>query len=366
MEPILEEAPKVFDTRLSGIAEKLKQQAAQAEPIQQETPVQPSEIAPQPVASQEQSKKEEPKVEQVKEETPEPADEWDDQPTATQPAETKVDFEKIGSALKLEGIKGESDLVAKFNELNTELAQYKEKATTFSQIPDDLKPVLEIAAKGGDWKTYVNPVDYSKVDPVDAYEYELSKLPQFRNPDGTFNKQSFDDAMDAIPETQKSLEGSRILRQLSFEQNQRISQQQQTIQARKESQDRDLAEAAKQLPNLFPVEQYGIKFDQRHSETLYKGISDGSLLQKHFLRSDGSYDMKKVMSTIAKAEYAEKMLKHVSNKATVQTKKQILKETTNPQFTTTSTSAAPTQVDEKPLSPAEKFAKFAQSQTGLK
>jgi hypothetical protein len=310
MPEILEEAPKTFDTRLAGAAEKLKKQAA----AQANTNIEPQpQVAPdpepaKPVVVAEPEKEPEPKVEEKT--TPEvaaPETDWDDSTPATQPT-TDVSFEKIGSALKLEGIKSETELVAKFNEINTELAQYKEKVQALSNIPEELRDVLSDPAKRNDWKSYVHPIDYSKVDPVVLYEHEASKLPQFRNPDGSVNQEKLDAVLDTIPETTKELEGSRIAQQKHSEQIQFRQQQQAIARQRKEAQDRELAEAAKDLSKLFPVEQFGIKWENKHAEQMYKGISDGSLLQNHFLKSDGSYDMRKAMATIAKAEYAEKML----------------------------------------------------------
>jgi hypothetical protein len=373
MPEILEEAPKTFDTRLAGAAEKLKKQAT----AQVDTNIEPQpQVAPdpepaKPVAVAEPAKEPEPNEKSQGTKPPStenveaPELSWDDSTPATQPT-TDVSFEKIGSALKLEGIKSETELVAKFNEINTELAQYKEKVQALSNIPEELRDVLSDPAKRNDWKSYVHPIDYSKVDPVVLYEHEASKLPQFRNPDGSINQEKLDAVLDTIPETTKELEGSRIAQQKHSEQIQFRQQQQAIARQRKEAQDRELAEAAKDLSKLFPVEQFGIKWENKHAEQMYKGISDGSLLQKHFLKSDGSYDMRKAMATIAKAEYAEKMLKHVASKATVATKKEIFKENSNIQLQSSSTSAAPEALNEKPLSPAEKVMKWRESQQGLK
>ncbi len=369
MADTLEDAPKTFDTRLAGVAEKIKKQAAvQAEPnIEPQPQVATPEPEPaKPVATAEPTKEPEPKVEEKPTaEVTAPETDWDDSTPAT-PSTTDVSFEKIGSALKLEGIKSETELVAKFNEINTELSQYKEKVQALSNIPEELRDVLSDPAKRNDWKSYVHPIDYSKVDPVVLYEHEASKLPQFRNPDGSINQEKLDAVLDTIPETTKELEGSRIAQQRQAEQIQFRQQQQAIARQKKEAQDRELAEAAKDLSKLFPVEQFGIKWENKHAEQMYRGISDGNLLQKHFLKSDGSYDMRKVMATIAKAEYAEKMLKHVASKATVATKKEIFKENSNIQLQTTSTSAAPEALNEKPLSPAEKIMKWKESQQGLK
>jgi|GEM_PF-5897685 len=277
---------------------------------------------------------------------------------------TSYDFSKLGSALKFPEVKSEADVVTKFNELQTKLQEFEtQKAATFEGVPDELKEVINLAKEGVDWKSYLgaSTVDWGKFHPADVYEAEFAKLPIFRNPDGTLNQQALDDALDAVPEAQKAFEGNRIIQQRLSEQNQFKQQQIAQARLRKEQSDRALLEATKNLSQILPEDRYGIKFEPKHSDYLFKGISDGSLLQKHFLNDQGQYDMKKVTETIAKAEWGEKMIKYHADKAKVSTKKEVLNQTQNVQLDTPRTSVAPDDASKQVKTPAERMKAYQES-----
>ncbi len=315
--------------------------------------------------------KEQPKAEptqttEVEVETP-----WDatDSIEPVTPITQTFDFSKLGSALKLEGIKSESDIVSKFNELQTKLQEVEsKKEATFEGIPDDLKEVIDLVKNknGVDWKSYagISTVDWSKINPADLFENEFSKLPQFRNPDGSVNEQLLNDELDRIPEGQKAYEGSRIIQERVLEQQQAKQRLEAQARFRKEQSDKALTEATRNLSEILPESQYGIKFEAKHSDHIFKGISSGELLQKHLLDPQGNYDMKKVAKTFALAEYGEKMIKYHADKAKVAAKKEILTSTQNVQLDTPGTSVSPEGVDSKSLSPQEKMVKFLNQQKG--
>ncbi len=315
--------------------------------------------------------KEQPKVETPIAETPtEPVIEdkpWDatDSIEPVVPVTQTYDFTKLGSALKLEGIKSESDIVSKFNELQTKLQEVEaKKEATFEGIPAELKEVIDLAKSGVDWKSYagISTVDWSKVNPIDLFENEFSRLPQFRNPDGTINEQLLNDQLDAIPDGQKTYEGSRIIQQRLAEEQQAKQRLESQARYRKEQSDKALIEATKNLPEILPESQYGIKFEPKHADHLFKGISSGELINKHLLAPDGSYDMKKIAKTFALAEYGEQMIKYHANKAKVAAKKEILQTTQNVQLDTPGTSVAPDGQDSKKLSAADRYKKFLEQQ----
>jgi hypothetical protein len=365
---------------LKEVAQKFK--GPVAPPVEQKveqpaSPVEPKVISDPGTEVVKQSEtvadvpKEQPKAEvPVAEKALEVPIAWDAESSEEQ-AKTETptfDFSKLGSALKLEGVKSESDLVAKFSELQTKLqTEETKKAATFEGIPDDLKEVIDLAKNGGDWKSYMgaSAVDWSKEHPLDIYEYEFSKLPHFRNPDGTINQQAIDDALDAIPEGQKMYEGSQIINQRIQQQQQLKNQQVQQARLRKEQNDKALIEATKNLSEILPESQYGVKFEAKHSDYLFKGISSGELLQKHFLADNGQYDMKKVAKTIALAEYGDKMIKFQAEKAKVAAKKEILNTTQNVQLETPRTSVAPDDASTKQLSAADRMKKFVETQRGV-
>lgn len=293
--------------------------------------------------------------------------EWDAEiktdPTPTAPT---VDFEKLGSALKLEGIKSESDLVTKVNEYKTKLQELEsQKAATFEGLPEELKEVLDLAKQGGDWKSYMgaSTVNWKNVDPVQLFERELAM--HFRNTDGSLDEERYLSALDATPEATKLMEGSRIIQQRIFEQQQFKNRQIEQARIRKQEADQALAQATRKLGDLLPFEEYGIKFDSKHSDYLFNGISNGQLLQKHFLTDNGQYDMKKVARTIALAEYGDKMIRYQAEKAKIAGKKELLQQTQNVQLDSTKRSAAPDAGSEKQMSVAEKMQKFMESKKSV-
>ncbi len=357
----------------SGLREFAANLRAKAEAAQQPqnveqpapTPVEPTKVsdpgpeAPsQPVAEAEVPK-EVPKETPVEVEVP-----WDAEINVDPiPTTQIVDFEKLGSALKLEGVKSESDLVTKINEYKTKLQEFEtQKAATFEGLPDELKEVLDLAKKGGDWKSYMgaSTVNWNKVDPEQLWENELSTF--YRKADGSFDQEGYESALDATPKSVKLMEGSRIIQQRVAEQQQFKNQQINQARIRKEESDKALAQATRKLGELLPFEEYGIKFESKHSDYLFNGISNGALLQKHFLTDNGQYDMKKVARTIALAEYGDKMIKHQAEKAKIAGKKEILHTTQNVQLDGSRRSAAPDAGSEKQLTPSEKMAKYMESQ----
>jgi hypothetical protein len=311
--------------------------------------------------------KEQPKVPEVKEpeaKAPEQELSWDND-VVEQKADIPqaVDFSKIGSALNFE-VKSESDIVAKFNEIQTKLKDYETKGTAIPTVPDDLKEVIEIATKGGDWKSYVSDLqtDWTKYDPKDVFESQMKTDPKFQE-NGVFNEEKYWEAMDSIPDFQKEILGKQVVEYKRHQQAQVQARQMEIAERQRQAADRELAQAAQNLNKLLPVEEFGIKFEPKHSDYIYKGVNDGSLLKKHFQKEDGSYDMSKVVKTIAFAEYGEKMIAFQAKKAATQAKRELLQSSQNVQLNSPSRPAEPSApTAQKDLSPAEKLAKWQESQ----
>ena len=316
-------------------------QAASTEPAE---PIQPAATEPaQPTAPEPATAPTEPVT---TEEPVEPVS-WDAEPTTTvQDPKPVLDFTKIGSALNLGEIKDEQDLITKVGE------QLKQARKTIQD--DELRTLVELAEQGVDWRSLIT-ADYSKEDPVKIFERELAQDPRFKNADGSFNEALFLEELDTIPETLRRYQGNQILGAL----NQRQAQLRQTLQyqaeQRRERFDNQLREVSLNLNRILPFEQYGIKFEPKHSEHLYRGISDGSLLKKHFLNEQGQYDAAKTLRTIAAAEYVDKMVQYRAGKAAVDTKRDILNRTQNPVTQTPATPAPPAEPEQpKVLSAPEK------------
>jgi hypothetical protein len=371
---------QTMESKLAGWAAQNKKVDKPAEPASVEVKTaEPESTDPQSkVEPQAEVKKPEPKEEakptEVSEKTieQEVVTSWDADVADAKKEESKidVDWNSIGSALEFPEIKTKEDLIAKATELKSKLKEYEEKP--LAGIPDEFKEVLEVTKSGVDWKDYLSNqlIDYSKIDPIQLFEDEFFR-DAARNPkyftDGKFNAQLAEDALDALPEVYREQMGRSI--QQGFIQSQK--QRQQELRAKAEAKitqaEKSLTTATKNLNELLPFEDYGIKFEPKHSSEIYQGISSSKLTRKHLgvnyedLVRSGA-DMKAISATIAKAEYAEKMLKFKSQAAKVEAKKEILDKIQNPQIKSTGTNVQPESETKKELTPAEKMALYIKSQ----
>lgn len=295
---------------------------------------------------------------------------WDADETQ-KPEPVKFDFGKIGSALELGEIKDESELVQKVSELRTKVKQLEE--SPLKGIPDDLKEVLEVTRKTGDWRQYLEEtlVDYSKVDPMKLYEERFFKqavqLPKFRNADGTVNQEAILDALESIPEVTRMIEGGNIQQNMIANQQVKKNLILQKAQEKVQEADRALVTASKSLNDLLPFDSYGIKFEPKHFSQIYEGISSSQLTKKHLgvsyedLVRSGA-DMKAVSRTVAAAEYAEQMVKFKAKNSQTLAKRELLQKVQNVQLTTSGTTVTPESEKKRELSPAEKIKAHLESQ----
>lgn len=328
-------------------------------------------IAPdKPVAEvvQAEPKKEEKPVEVVKEPKAEEPKSWDEDETEVIKTESpKIDFSKLGSALELGEVKSEEEFVTRVSELKTKLKQSEE--APLQGISDELKEVLEIAKKTGDWKAFLGEsiTDYRKSDPLQLYEDNLYQIykndPKYRNPDGTMNEDAFYADVDAIPEVQRKADGVRLQQQLIARQDARKAQVVAQALARTEQAEKELSKATKSLNEILPLEIYGVKFEPKHSNAIQEGITNSKLTKKHLgvgyndlIRSGA--DMQSVARTITLAEHGERMLKFKSSNSKVEAKKELLDKVQNAQITTPGISAEPDSSEKKILSPADKLKVF--------
>jgi len=375
----LENTNAALEQWVKDQAELQQKKVENQPPIEGQTEVpKPTEetVKPEAVAAPKEPEKEV-VVEPVKPE-PEPQLSWDADETPAQAAESgKIDFNKLGSALELGEVKDESEFVAKVSELKNKVKQLEE--SPLSGIPEEFKEVLKITKAGEDWKKYLaeNIVDYSKANPLKLYEDQFFeqavKLQKFRNPDGSINQDAIFDALDAIPEVSRLIEGGRIQQVAIATQNARKTQIVQQAQERLGKADKDLANSAKSLNELLPFESYGIKFEPKHTAHIYEGITNSKLTKKHLgvsyedLVRNGA-DMKAIAKTIASAEYGEQMLKFKAKNSEVQAKKDLLNKVQNVQLSTPGTTVKPDDEKKKVLSPAEMLAEHYKhiNKSGLK
>lgn len=287
---------------------------------------------------------------------------WDaDEAPKTEKVSSVFDFNKLGSALELGDIKDESDFVSKVSQLKTKLKEIEDKP--LSGIPDEFKEVIEVAKSGANWKDYLSNqlIDYNKVDPVQLFEDTFLdnavKNPKYFT-DGKFDEAKAMEALEAIQDPIREFEGRRIAEALSY--NQRLKQQEQRAKAEAKlvQAEKSLSTATKNLNELLPFENYGIKFEPKHSSEIYNGIANSKLTKELLgvsyedLVKSGA-DMKAVAKTIAAATYAEKMIKFKSQNAKVDAKKELLDKIQNPQINHTGSTVQPESEGKKVLTPTE-------------
>jgi hypothetical protein len=344
-------------------------------PVEAQTEVPAATEVPNPPAEEvvpkETPKAEEPKAEVVKTEPIEVPKSWDDEETPeVKKEESKFDFSKLGSALELGEIKDEADFIEKVSQTKSKLKELQDKP--LAGIPDEFKEVIEVA-KTGDWKDYLATqiIDYSKLDPIEEFENDWMAR-AMTNPkyftDGKFDPQKANDALDSIQDPIKEVQGSQMLQAKAYQQAQRKQQIKAQAQARIEQAEKSLVNATRDLNDLLPFKEYGIKFEPKHSSEVYQGIRDSKLTKEllgisyeDLVRSGA--DMKVVAKTIATAKYADKMLKFKSNASKVEAKKELLQATQNAQITTPGSAINPSDPEKQIVPVHEKLKKYIASQS---
>jgi hypothetical protein len=336
-------------------SKQVEQPASEPAPVEVQTEVPEStDESSKPTAQETPKEQQEPAKTPEKVETVEAS--WDaDETKPTEKVENPtLDWKEIGSALDLQEVNSKDEFVAKVSELKTKLKEIEDKP--LAAIPEELREVLQVA-KTGDWKDYLATqlVDYTKFDPVEEFERDFLFRAQ-TNPkyftDGKFDIQKAEEALDALPEVTRQLHGEQMLQVKAHLQ----AKQRAEIKAKAEQKliqsEKTLATATKNLNELLPLESYGIKFEAKHSSELYQGITSSKLTKKHLgvdyetLVRSGA-DMNAITATIAKSEYAEKMIKFKSQNAKVEAKKEILDKLQNPQIKSTTSAPKPESEDKK-------------------
>ena len=267
-----------------------------------------------------------------------------------------LDLKKIGSALKLE-VSNEDDFVKTVSEKFTKLKEYEDRISSESSLPPDFKQAYDeakqIAAKGGDWQAYMydSLLDPSKLDPIKLYEAEFEKqnAHRFKTPEGNIDYDALYAEHDSIPEGMRKMQGAAIQNQLMNQQAQRKQALQEQLSRSYDSFNKNLAEATKSLPESFPQEVYGLKFDGKHAAAFQEGIANGKLIQKHLGNIDvatlSKFDAAKLARTIAKAEIAEQAAQYNYKRGISDGKRSLLDKTQNPQIETPGRAAAPDTPD---------------------
>lgn len=337
--------------------------SANPEPV-----VKPEEAVP-PKENKTQEVKKEGEPKEASQEEVEPEFKWDAdipdlQPTPPTESSLQADLKKLGSALNLE-VKNEEEFVST---LNSKLTKLKElEALSLDGLPEPLKQAIDVAKKGGDWVAMTGAVafDARTLDPIELFdkEYERANIDRFKNPDGSIDYAKFDEELDAIAPGLKKMQGNVIKNALVQRQEaQRAAILAQAV-AQQERFQRSLGDAAKELSNLLPKDQFGIMIEPKHSAYFYQGIADGSLIKKHLGDIDPAIltklDGKKLMKTIAIAELGQSISEFRYKQGEVAGKKALLNLTQNPQTQTPSHLPRPEEpVDNQPITSADRLRKM--------
>lgn len=302
---------------------------------------------------------------------------WDadlEQTPASTPT-SGVDIKKIGSALNLE-VTNEDEFVKTVSEKMSKLKQLEEaSANQFQGVPEHLKETIEIAKKGGDWQSFIGNsiLDPSQLDPIDLFEreYERSNVHRFKQADGTIDYEKLDEEIDSIADGVKSMQGTSLKQQLIRQQHDR---KQAILTDASKTQDRfnkELAEAAKELPQYFPKEEWGVSVEAKHASAVIDGIATGKLIKKHLGDIDqatlAKLDGKKIAKAIFLLEAGKNIAQHQYKQGIVAGKRELLDKVQNPQINAPGTPAAPDVADDKrPKTAVEKLKeKFAVSPNSL-
>lgn len=284
---------------------------------------------------------------------------WDGTKVETKKSDEPFTLETISSALKIDGVKSKDDIVNHFTQRE---ARIKELETAqdqqFADVPDDLKEVINVAKQKGDWKAFLGAriVDYSKTDPIGLFERQLELSPRFRKADGSIDYDAVDLELNSIPQAVKEVQGDIIKQNLISQQQQQRAAILQAADNKQAAFNRGVADAAAKIPSILSKEKIGVTMEAKHSDYLYQGIRNGSLVKKHFGNVDLSgADPDKLVRTLAAAEYLEGISQYQYKQGEVKGRKSMLSEKQNVNLNTPSTPVNPGVTTDKPKSAVEKL-----------
>lgn len=282
-------------------------------------------------------------------------------PAAKESDQPSFDFKKLGSALNIEA-KTEEDFVKAVNDRFTKLKNLEESSASFEGLPDELRSVIDIAKKGGDWMAYASSSSFNpdRLDPVEIFdmEFKRSEIQNYTREDGSIDYDKMDEDLASIPTFSKRMQGNIVKQGLVNRHNQEKAMIAAKAAQVMEKFNNNLTDAANDLPKLLPKETFGISIEPKHSSYFYDGISNGSLIKKHLGNLDISAlsktDAKKIIKTIALAELGDRISELRYKQGEVAGKKGLLKDTQNPVITAPTHLPAPSApTDEVPKTTAQ-------------
>lgn len=239
--------------------------------------------------------------------------------------EPTFDFTELGNAIGDETIKSKEDVVNKVKALQEQLVQLeKQKESQLEGIPENLQKAIELAKSGGDYLEYlgISTVDYSQVDPVELYEYEVTQA--FTDANGNVDEDKVVEYLDNLSDVDKELRGRQLQKQFIADQKNRADQLAAQAAQKKVESDARLQATLDTIDNVA-----GFKLKASHKKTIYDDITSGKLFKELFYDKNGQYDFKKVVENSFKAKNFDKIQNFYKQQVRSATKKEIINDLSN-------------------------------------
>lgn len=250
---------------------------------------------------------------------------WDDESpeipvTQVTTSAPSFDFTELGKSIGLGEIKDREELVTRIKSLETKALE---------GVPDNLKKALELAKQGGDYLSFlgVSQVDYSAVDPTELFKTDLFNRVKQLNPQAS--KQELEDryaeALGSYAPIQQLVEGQKLQRGYMDWQKSEANRIEQESRQRKVTADAKVKESIDRLEEV-----NGFKLKSSHKAKMYDYITSGQF-QKDLFSQEG-YNYEAIVEIAFHRNYGKKANEFLWNKAKTTSKKELVKELTNPQI----------------------------------
>lgn len=257
---------------------------------------------------------------------------WDEQEeNNTLEKETEV-YKDIGKAIGIE-VESKDTLISEFQAIKSENEQLKakvEEASSYNDIPEDLKKAIEIAKSGGDYSEYLelSQVDYSKISDE---ELLLSQVRSYF-PEGEDGDDEAREWLDSMTTAEQKIQAGRLRRTLEDEKQKAKQEKLEAIENESRAKEEFVkAEKQKLRKTVDSIESISdFKLTKSHKSRIFEDISNGKIAEKLFgVNGDGSANYQKMAETYFKTVYFDKIVDYLKSKSGNEAKKRVLQETSN-------------------------------------
>jgi hypothetical protein len=305
--------PKKFPSANELLSNLIKETKVEPQP---ETPPTPTpEVTPIEVTSNAPTPSPEPTPVVAAEEVT--IDDWDKETPAVTTPSSQTDFKTIVKDLGFEDAKD-------WNDVKTRI---KSSGDAFEGVNDELKYAVELAKKGGDFKSFlkISEVDYTKIDPTQLYEQTM------RN-DPNYTKEEIQEHLDSLTPLQKKQYGINLRNQ--FINQQKTAREQFDSQVAQIARQREEAKAKADQAlkeTLGKVEKIaGLTIKPHHRQDIYDAITTGRMGQELFFdKKTGEYDYQSMIETYFVKKNLPKILEHVQKVSSSEALRKTVREMSN-------------------------------------